>query len=383
MIAGTGLGRLPMILDTEQDAVVLEVGEGAAIRPDLVKLMLSGANVELNDVVLETPAGNWTAAKLGPFMPDFSNEDARQSPGTTSLLGKAMFPPLPLAINRLRLTPYSSRLVFGAETQTHTSEIWFACPHRHPVLLTLDAPGEVNIGSVGGEDGLFRYIVVNSEDIDVAEVLTPLTLTLSLLMRRRASHLAIQHGGKVEINLASPSRTNSMGSLVKRRFLPKAAQPLFDYLRSEMPDVSEAAAHFLIEGLSNPGTLEVRLLNAFVYLEVIDGTDTLDKVRLAKRLGISVENAEAIKHVRNAMSHKGLGIVEAIRSCRKKMGTRAASSILGDLESLSSPHGEFYSALMDLLSQHLLHLIGVPEGILHRNAHASFGRNGAELVLPA
>jgi hypothetical protein len=37
---------------------------------------------------------------------------------------------------------------------------------------------------------------------------------------------------------------------------------------------------------------------------------------------------------------------------------------------------------MDLLSQHLLHLVGVPEELVHRNGHATFGRNGTKLILP-
>lgn len=137
-----------------------------------------------------------------------------------------------------------------------------------------------------------------------------------------------------------------------------------------------------MEGFSNPGTLEVRLLNAFVYLEMIDGKGTLDKGQLSTMFGISSANAEAIVRMRNTLLHQGPSLPAAIRIVRDEMRKYNSASIMEGLEQLQSPHGEFYSALMDLLSQHMLHLVGVPEELVHRNGHASFGRNGTQLILP-
>lgn len=126
---------------------------------------------------------------------------------------------------------------------------------------------------------------------------------------------------------------------------------------------SHRQKYFLIEAFSNPGTLEVRLLNAFVHLEIIDGGKTLSSNRVSSVLGISRENADALVGIRNIMIHNGLGVRDALEECRRRFQARKGGKkkveVLENAFKTNSPHGNFYAALMDALSRYVAKEVGI------------------------
>lgn len=195
-------------------------------------------------------------------------------------------------------------------------------------------------------------------------------MAISLFLRQRAFIHFVRDHKDVSINLAVPDQAISYGFLVKdpRRY-KEVMEKLVFYS-------SNRQRYFLIEAFSNPGTLEVWLLNAFVHLEIIDSGRALSANHVSAVLGISRDNADALVCLRNLMIHDGLGVPEALKECRRRIrargGGKGVARVLEDAFKTDSPHGNLYSALMDKLSAHLAKEAGIPTEWVGRKVALSF-----------
>jgi hypothetical protein len=140
---------------------------------------------------------------------------------------------------------------------------------------------------------------------------------------------------------------------------------------------ANASDHFLIEAFSNPASLEVRLINAFVHLETIDESATLSPDSVSNNLGIARGDADAIVKVRNAIIHQGMGLSDALAKAAEHLRERRPDADLAfwNIVNADRSHGHFYTALMDLLSRCLARRIGVPPEWVKRQGRVSLVRS--------
>lgn len=328
----------------------------------------------LEDVRLQSPLGLLRADAVGPFCPSYErvtpSEDKHVA---SSALAKLLTTESATSeIDEISLIPRSSgiRLEFDRRPEGDYSEALFYCDCRRTIDCAIDLDGgRVRVHSFELGSPLAGYIRCTSPDVNLGERLNDLRLALSLFFRRRSFvHLA-RDGAAIWINLTPRDSVLAYGVLIKNPTKTKdVLQKLIDYVPRTRP-------HFLIEAFSNPGAIEVRLLNAFVHLEIVDRGKKLSANQLVSLFGISRENADVIVQVRNAMIHDGVHIHQALERARLHSSRRGRIKQAGILERITksdSPHGEFYSALMDLLSTHLALEADIPPEWVARRTVASF-----------
>jgi hypothetical protein len=73
------------------------------------------------------------------------------------------------------------------------------------------------------------------------------------------------------------------------------------------------AISYFIDGCAGLPSLEQKALSIFTALEILDGADTLEKNAVKDFFGVKLEEAECLINVRNALTHEGVGLFEAIK----------------------------------------------------------------------
>jgi len=340
-----------------------------------MRLALS-TEVFLEGVQVRSPLGTLHASRVGPFFSSYMRSERSEDKHlASSLLAKLLTDQSSTAeVEEILLTPQRSQICLQVEglSGNRDSEVLFQCDSRKSIDCSIDlGAGKVEIHSFGPSSPLSGYVKCASSDMKLSEHLNELRIGLSLFFRRRSFLHLVRDGNSVTINLAVPDRVLSYGLLVSNtRYAKQVLEKLVTYVRLAQP-------YFLIEGFSNPAALEVRLLNAFVHLEVIDGGRRLSANQLASVFGITRENADAIVLVRNAMIHDGLNARHALEQARNRIASRdgarkVQARILEQAFQSASPHGEFYGALMDLFSTYLASQAGIPPEWINRRVALSF-----------
>jgi hypothetical protein len=347
--------------------------------PVQLKMMLAFAKqIFLKDVEITSSQGTLQAEKIGPFFfsshrdIQFGGNENKTIPSSTlaTLLDIESDATEP---DELIITPRLSELRFElrGSLQQDDSEGLFHCEPRQGFDFTIKlGNGDVRVHTFDSERPLFQYIRCVSSNLTLSEYTTELRIAISLFLRRRSFFPFIRDGKSIRIHLATPDNALSYGFLIwNPTKYPEALQKLAAY-------APHRQLYFLIEAFSNPGVLEVRLLNAFVHLEIIDRSRTLSANQLAAVLGISNPNAEAIVRLRNEMIHHGLDLKHALEECRRRTasikGHQLKAQILDDVFKTDSPYGNFYAALMDCLSIHLAKEAQIPVDWVARKVALSF-----------
>ena len=101
-----------------------------------------------------------------------------------------------------------------------------------------------------------------------------------------------------------------------------ALQGVYDFLSGLSPDDRTRwgkATHFFLQGLGGIAPLEVRAINLFTFLEILDDSKTLSKNSLAYLLDIPLEDADLLCHSRNRLIHHGDHIEAAIRTANGRI----------------------------------------------------------------
>jgi hypothetical protein len=75
---------------------------------------------------------------------------------------------------------------------------------------------------------------------------------------------------------------------------------------------------FLIEGKGGFAELDIRVTNAFVFLEMLDESGSFDAVKLAEMLNISRSDGHLIRETRNRLIHERHTLNHAVRDADAK-----------------------------------------------------------------
>jgi hypothetical protein len=350
--------------------------ERGHINGSLGMLIAFGEEIFLRNVMIKSSKGSLCSEELGPFLlytsilDEAPENSGIPSSGIATALGVK---PLKTEANKIILRPLNSRITFDTKNLKlgNESEILFHCEAIREIDCTMSMDGgEVRVHNFPLGSPFSEYVRCCSSSLKLSEYINILSVALSLFLRRKAFLHSVRDQNEISINLAPPDRAISYGILVSD---PRRYQEMLERLLSHS---SHRRRYFLIEAFSNPGPVEVRLLNAFVHLEIIDGGKTLSSNRISSVLEISRENADALVSMRNIMIHSGFGVKAAMEECRSRLQARKGgpkkAEILENSFKTRSPHGNFYSALMDALSRHLAKEVGVPSDWIQRNGTLSF-----------
>jgi hypothetical protein len=75
--------------------------------------------------------------------------------------------------------------------------------------------------------------------------------------------------------------------------------------------------YFFLQGLGGVAPLEIRAINFFTYLEIIDNSDTLDKSSLSALLDVTTDEADLLCRTRNRLVHHGEHIGTAVLAAER------------------------------------------------------------------
>ncbi|MDF0750169.1 hypothetical protein NLU14_07980 [Marinobacter sp. 71-i] len=318
--------------------------------------------VFIENVHLEVGDSELFTEELGPFFLSSSNqaeptEDRGISEsGLASVLGIDSHA---VGVDEVELRPFSSRLDFQVvkPRMDDGSEILLHCDPRVKFDCSIELDGEkVRVHTFRCGTVLSKYVRCFSSSLDLSRYTNQLRTAVSLFLRRRAFLHFVRTQSTVSLNLTQPDQAISYGVLVDS---PHHYEEILGRLAAAS---LRPRKHFLIEAFSNPGTIEVRILNAFVHLELVDGGKTLSANRLASVLNIQRESADALVYMRNVMIHDGLSVRDALVETRRRFKTRRGgkteAEVIEKAFQSESPHGNFYAALMDAFSGQLVREIG-------------------------
>ncbi len=333
-------------------------------------------NIFLQDVIIKHESHNFLAKELGPFqLYSLHQAMGSEDKGITnsSLANILGIESHSKDVYEIELKPLSSKIMFQIDgvVLDEGSEILFHCEPRREFDFSINLDGEeMRIHTFGYGTLLNKYVRCVSSKIDLTKYLDNLQVALSLFLRRKSFVHFIRSHSEISINLTPPNQAISYGLLAAD---PAIYKKVFQKL---VTNPLQPSKHFLIEAFSNIGTLNVRLLNAFVYLEILDGGKTLSRNRVASILNISRENADALVEMRNIMIHNGLGVKEALEKTRlllkNRQGGKKTADVIEKVFETNSPEGYFYAALMDVFSKNLVSELGFSGELVRQMVDLSF-----------
>lgn len=334
--------------------------------------------VHLLDVDVRPPGRGrrFRAEKLGPFMMIRAVE--AQADRDSNIADSAIAQALGIdsatgPLKEIHLSLLDSRMDFGINELdgNEGTELLYRCLPPRGFDIEVDVAGShVRIHTFKAGSALAEYVRCETDSAVSHEQQERLRVALSLFFRRRAFWHVGRHGKKVRMNLTAPDQALSYGALAKnpKRF-KETIQRLFDI-------ASARNWYFLVEAFSNPGTLEVRMLNAMGHLEVVTGSYQLSWQTLANHFGVNRCSAEVIKEFRNRLIHDGRGMKHAMQRARDNLAQKATgaayTNVLDQAFQTESPHHHFYCALMDLFSINLSDGAEIPRNWIKRQTALSF-----------
>jgi len=126
---------------------------------------------------------------------------------------------------------------------------------------------------------------------------------------------SILEDNRLTINLAAHDG-GSLGHLHKKHDdAGVLLQGIYNFLSALPPSEWtrwSKGIYFFLQGLGGVAPLEIRAINLFTYLEIIDNSDTLDKNAVAALLGVTTDEADLLCRTRNRLIHHGDHIGAAV-----------------------------------------------------------------------
>jgi len=356
--------EVSVLFDLENGRCLISKKNAEASNSSFAFLLATG-HILLQDIVITHGNHNLIAKELGPFQLYSYNQAVRSEDNSIANSSLAVILGIESdskEVNEIELKPLSSKILFQSDKTDldKGSEILFHCDPRRTFDFSINLDGEeVRIHTFEYGTLLNKYVRCVSSKINLTKYLDNLQVALSLFLRRKAFVHFIRNHSEISINLIPPNQVLSYGPLISN---PSLYKQIFQKL---VTNPLRPRKHFLIEAFSNPGTIDIRLLNAFVHLEILDGGKTLSPDRVASVLKISRENADALVKMRNILIHNGLGVKEALEKTRldlkSRQGGKKTAAVIEKVFESNSPQGYFYAALMDIFSKQLVRELGISE----------------------
>jgi len=148
---------------------------------------------------------------------------------------------------------------------------------------------------------------------------------------------------------------NSAFDIFKKLFI------FLDGLDADEFEKWEKAFHFYIEGKSSWSNLDIKLINYFIFLDILNGARNLSKDFLAKMLEINHDDASIICEVRNKLIHEEHRLKSAIQSAYTLKKNKFQSFSPKDLDVDGSNSVDpllFYLKTASLIDYYLIRKIG-------------------------
>lgn len=121
--------------------------------------------------------------------------------------------------------------------------------------------------------------------------------------------------------------------------------------------------YFYLQGLGGIAPIEIRVINLFTFLEIIDGSNTLDKNKISKLLGITTDEADILCKTRGSLIHNGKDIATALINSYNETASYKKAPLDCKLFIIDSDNKQkmtvhFYFKLAMLLNKFLIKKIG-------------------------
>lgn len=326
----TGTAMLDYRGETRQVHVCLNLDENVIevrhAMPDLTRIKslvaendLLTSPVVLTDVWLSTPIGTISKDRLTDFFM------TSYSPGSLSVYDATISQALTLhgkeeGVTKLVLHPRSSKVEFvfhSFDTLAPQFELFYRSANS-----SMPIPQELQLKSgravlMGDNRGL---IIRGDQPLSNREEF--IRLSLGILQGGHITVRSLLENNTLMINL-SDHEGRSLGQLYKKH---EEAGLLLQGIYDSLAELSPSdwarwskGIYFFLQGLGGIAPLEIRAINFFTFLEIIDNSDTLDKNSLSALLGVTPDEADILCRTRNRLVHQGEGIGRAVSTAQKQI----------------------------------------------------------------
>ena len=274
----------------------------------------------LKDVRISTPIGIITKDRLADLFATSVNR------GCDSIYDSTLSRALTLrgkeeGVTKVVLHPRSSKVEFAFQPFDALApqyELFYRGPKGANSLIPMPQELRLNPGTaviMGDERGL---VVRGVQPLSNREEL--IRLSLGILQGGPITVRSILEDKTLTINLSSHDGRSSGHLHKKHDDAGLLLQGIYDFLAalspSDWPQWSKGI-YFFLQGLGGIAPLEIRAINLFTFLEIIDNTDTLDKNSLSALLDVTADEADLVCRTRNRLVHHGDHIGAAVLAAER------------------------------------------------------------------
>lgn len=292
--------------------------------PDIQKALSSLTGTDwhespaiLTDVKITTPIGILAKDRLTDFFVTSYN------PGSYSIYDATLSRTLALrekeeGVTKIVLHPRNSGVEFDFrpfERLAPQFELFY-----RGAKSSISLPQELGLNpgsaSVMGDNG--DLVVRGDQALSGREEV--IRLSLGILLGGPMTVRSILEDTRLTVNLSAHDG-GSLGHLHKKYDdAGVLLQGIYNFL-STLPPSQWArwskGIYFFLQGLGGVAPLEIRAINLFTYLEIIDDSDTLDKNGVATFLGVTTDEADLLCRTRNRLIHHGEHIGAAVLAAER------------------------------------------------------------------
>jgi hypothetical protein len=281
-------------------------------RKELDKAIFTRAEgtARLTNILVHLPTG--TLYK--PIYDDFFVVSYRQSLSMSVSQAATAFDLLDNeeGITHINLHPRSSRVEFEFRPFRQATRVYelFYQGNR----ASLIPPREIKIGAIQTKafSHSSGFTVQASHSLKRYEEL--IRLSWALVQGGPLTLRSIFDGSKIVLNMAA-HHGSTLGHLYKRLddsgVLFQAFIDFFSQLGKLERTKWSKATYFYLQGLGGNIPIEIRAINLFTFLEIVDEAETIEKRSVGKLLGIHSDEADLICRVRNRLIHRGESLGDA------------------------------------------------------------------------
>ncbi|MEN2996646.1 MAG: hypothetical protein ABC360_06575 [Acetomicrobium sp.] len=121
--------------------------------------------------------------------------------------------------------------------------------------------------------------------------------------------------------------------------------------------------YFYLQGLGGIAPIEIRTINLFTFLEIIDESKTLDKSKISGLLDITIDEADVLCRTRGSLIHNGKDIATALINSYNEIASYKKAPLdcklfIIDSDNKQKTTEHFYFNLAMLLNKFLIKEIG-------------------------
>ena len=285
-----------------------------------------------------------------------------------------------LTTTKMILKPYCSKIQFNFDpfVPDNPEDRYYEIIYDGAKNMKLVEPINIHLNSdhpltVSGDNG--RFIVKSRTPLSDYE--ETIRISLGILLGGPISVRYIYDGElkTITINLAA-HEGKTIGSLYRNSNGEELLNKIFEYIfHAKLVGDNRANSYnnwkrltrglyFYLQGLGGIAPIEIRTINLFTFLEIIDESKTLDKSTISRLLGITIDDADVLCKTRGSLIHNGNDITTAlidsyneVVSC-KKTPLDCKLFTIDDADNKQKMAVHFYLKLAMLLNKFLIKEIG-------------------------